>query len=76
VGPCLIKEVLYPFNLAEEVRPYIEAAITAHNQSNYIFALENYQLARVFVIINYRKYGLKYQKDKNYQNTFKYILSL
>jgi len=75
VGPCLIKEILYPFNLVEEVRPYIEAAIIAHNQCNYIFALENYQSARVLIMINCRKSGWKCWKGKNYQNTSKYILN-
>ena len=42
----MIKEVLYPFNVVETVRPYIEAAIIAHNELNYVFALENYALAR------------------------------
>lgn len=47
VSPCLIKEILYPLEVPANSRIYIEAAITAHNNQNYAFALENYEAAKV-----------------------------
>lgn len=37
---------MYPGTVNERVRPYIEAAIIAHNQLDYSFSLENYASAR------------------------------
>ena len=48
VAPCLIKEILYPVEIPQISRVYVEAAITAHNSQNYAFALENFETARVF----------------------------
>jgi len=48
VAPCLIKEILYPSEMPQTSRVFVEAAITAHNSQNYAFALENYETAKVF----------------------------
>lgn len=38
-------KVLYPLEVNKEARTYIEAAILAHNQHNYAFAIENFEIA-------------------------------
>jgi hypothetical protein len=37
--PSLITEILYPPEIPEEVLPYIEAALNAHNESRFSLAL-------------------------------------
>ena len=49
--PVIIKEVLYPGEVEESVRTYIEAAFLSHNEHNYALALENFDLAKVFLFI-------------------------
>lgn len=75
VAPCLIKEILYPIELPQVSRIYVEAAITAHNSQNYTFALENFETAKVFYtrIENHINLSPK-QKIKWTQATKKYEL--
>lgn len=46
VAPCIIREVIYPLDVPPPVRTFIEAGILAHNNKNYNFALENYEIAK------------------------------
>ena len=75
VAPCLIKEILYPLEIPQAGRVYVEAAITAHNSQNYAFALENFETAKVFfekidfsinkIVRFFRINGCKKQKNMN-----------
>ena len=47
VDPCLIKELLLPFEPPPSVLIFLEAAHYAHNTSNYFIALKNYGRAAV-----------------------------
>lgn len=46
VIPVIIPEIIYPPNPPRSVCTYIEAAINAHNEGNFVFALTNYQNAK------------------------------
>ena len=46
VIPVIIPEIIYPPNPPKLVSTHIEAAINAHNEGNFIFALQNYESAR------------------------------
>lgn len=43
--PTLIAEILYPQDIPENILPYIEAGINAHNEGSYALAIENYNNA-------------------------------
>jgi hypothetical protein len=43
--PSIISEILYPPEVPENVLPFIEAAINAHNDGGYALAIENYNNA-------------------------------
>ena len=45
VAPTIIKEVLYPPAVPEEVTTFLEAAILSHNSANYSQSIRNYDKA-------------------------------
>eukprot|EP01015_Nassula_variabilis_P020355 TRINITY_DN3522_c0_g3_i3.p1 TRINITY_DN3522_c0_g3~~TRINITY_DN3522_c0_g3_i3.p1 ORF type:complete len:270 (-),score=49.98 TRINITY_DN3522_c0_g3_i3:87-896(-) len=46
VAPCLIREVLYPFGMPDELCTYIESALDYQSSSNYIMAIKNLEAAK------------------------------
>ncbi|KRW99650.1 hypothetical protein PPERSA_03451 [Pseudocohnilembus persalinus] len=46
VLPVIIDEILYPPECLDKIRYLVEAAINSYNQSNFIFALKNFEEAK------------------------------